>query len=809
MKPYLLILSALVPFIALTLFSCENKEEPETVPAAPPVIVFSESNYTLPAGVPATITGSVTSQTEITSVKFSELQGAVEKPLARVFPGGVSYAFAQVVTPGTATTGFRVTATVNGGLETTETVPISIDVDGPVIPEIVLLPARYEIQSFVNNDVSDASRAGEIWEITETRISAGCDGSAQSYTYNSQTHLLTFGGATYEVDVFGYQGKPAYTFTAGGVVITLITTDSVCPGDDPYTPPTVGDVELDKLYGWATADGGTTGGGNGTTVHHFNDGAKFGDWLLAREKAKSTAPAVVWLSGTFTKEQGTRKSAGSPWYDIKRTSNITIIGTDNFRMQNIGFFLNEATNIIIRNVYIIMPKADNGADGVSMQESHNVWVDHCTFESVNSTKDYEDGSCDITHETYNVTVSWCHYIKSQKSSLVGHSNGASADAKITATFHHNYFDLSNSRHPRVRFGRVHVYNNFFNKVSTYGVGSAYGAKVLVEANYFDGVHLPTDICTYPAKSSGSNLEGSVAGYLFATEDNVYVNKPSNASNPYPFTNVEYKSYNGEKLSTPLTYNDFKPAYEYVVDEAGQLATIVPNGAGVGKLGYHSAPVAVDNGGLGTDPNPDDPDNPDDPGDSGLEVGNDWKKIDVGAAAGVYTLLDDGSISLAGKGKFTSGEQTYVLVYREITGDFTITVRLNSYTPSDKNGNQARAGLLFTSDLAAGTPYVIGGKAGDGKYYVTKPGNSRKELTAPSSSGGNVYLKLERAGNNYQASYSLDGGVTYGDSETGTLDALPAKLYVGLAVNSGDNSATGVAVFSNVKINGNEAPFTED
>ena len=789
----------------LALLSCENKEA-EATPTAP-VIEFSEENYLLTADAPATITGSVTAQTEITSVSFFEVQGTVERLLANVSPSAASYTFAQVVIPGAVTTGFSVVAAVKGGIKTRETVPVAI-VNAPIPPSISLIPARYEIQSFVTNGTPDVSRTGEIWEITETHITAGCGGSAQTYSYNPSSHLLALNGVTYEIDAFTQEQKPVYTFTATGLVITLVMTDNTCSGDDPYTPPTVGVVELDKLYGWATADGGTTGGGNGATVHHFNDGVKFGDWLLAREKAKSTAPAVVWLSGTFTKEQGTRKSAGSPWYDIKRTSNITIIGTDNFRMQNIGFFLNEASNIIIRNVYIIMPKADNGADGISMQESHNVWVDHCTFESVNQTKDYEDGSCDITHETYNVTVSWCHYIKAQKSSLIGHSNGASADAKITATFHHNYFDLSNSRHPRVRFGRVHVYNNFFNKVSTYGVGSAYGAKVLVEANYFDGVHLPTDICTYPAKSSGSNLEGSVAGYLYATDNNVYVNKPSNASNPYPFTNVEYTTYNGNRITPALTYNDFKPAYEYVVDEAGQLAAIVPNGAGTGKLGYRNAPVAVDNGGLGTDPNPDDPD-PDNPDDnSGLEVGNDWKKIDIGAAGGVATIQSDGSLSLAGKGKLESGNQVYALVYREITGDFTITAQLNSYS-TGKTNNQTRAGLLFTSDITAGTPYVISGKAGDGKYYITKSGNSRTELTAPSAQGGNVYLKLERADDTYRASYSLDGGNTYGEAETGSLDALPAKLYVGLAVNSGDNNASATAVFNHVKIDGNEVPFSED
>jgi hypothetical protein len=243
-------------------------------------------------------------------------------------------------------------------------------------------------------------------------------------------------------------------------------------------------------------------------------------------------------------------------------------------------------------------------------------VDHCTFTSLNQTKDYEDGSTDITHGSKNVTVSWCKYVKTQKSCLVGHSNSQSGDAAITATFHHNWFQGSSSRHPRVRFGKVHVYNNFFDGNTTYGVGSAYGAKVLVEYNYFDGVQLPTDICTYPAKESGvSNLQGSVAGYLWATQD-VFVNRPEKAKDPYPLTNIKYTSYNGSTIE-PLTYADFKPSYDYTVTAAADVPSVVRAGAGYGVLGFAEAPVAVNNGGItefdGTDPNPEDPD-PDDPDD---------------------------------------------------------------------------------------------------------------------------------------------------------------------------------------------------
>ena len=400
---------------------------------------------------------------------------------------------------------------------------------------------------------------------------------------------------------------------------------------DCPNPPTVGTVELDKVYGYGA---GVTGGEGATSANvlHFDNGKALQTWLLARtksEKAGDHSPVIIWLSGTFVPTDGRDFSEAHPWFDVKDVSNLSFYGTDKFVMDRIGIFCVRAKNIIIRNINFRQPKANNGADAVSMQECDGVWVDHCTFTSLNQTKDYEDGSTDVTHASKNVTVSWCHYVKTQKSCLVGHSNSASADAAITATFHHNWFDQSNSRHPRVRFGKVHVYNNYYDNNATYGVGSAYGAKVLVEYNYFDGVHLPTDICTYPAKQSGSswvsNLTGSVAGYLYATQD-VYVNKPDNASNPYPFTNVAYTKYGGT-AGTALTYADFKPAYDYVVTPKEDVATVVKAGAGYGKLGWIEAPVAVNNGGITefdgtddnpTDPDPDDPDDPDNPDQPGEE-----------------------------------------------------------------------------------------------------------------------------------------------------------------------------------------------
>lgn len=585
------------------------------------------------------------------------------------------------------------------------------------------------------------------------------------------------------------------------------------PGPDDPTPPVTGNVELDKLYGYAE---GTTGGAAATEaqIHHFNDGKKFGEWLYLREKNKDMSPAIVWLSGTFHKDDGYR--SGKPWFDIKRTGNLSIYGTDDFVMENVGFFINESSNIIIRNIYIKLPKADDGADGISMQESHNVWVDHCTFESLNQTKDYEDGSCDVTHATYNVTVSWCHFIKTQKSCLVGHSSSATGDTNITATFHHNYFDLSSSRHPRVRYGRAHVYNNYYNQVTTYGAGSACGAMVLVEDNYFNGVVLPTDISTYPAKQSGSswvsNLTDKVAGYLYE-RGNIFENKPANAREP--FTNVEYTTYNGAKLPTPYTYEDFKPAYAYIVDDPERLAEIVPSAAGTGKLtGYATAPKEADNGGItggGTGP---DPGTDPEPGPGGSDLGNGWTLLSNGTTAAT-AVCNGGQLTLTACGKFESTTQTFGFVYREVTGNFVATAQVDSFTAL-KETNQALAGLLVTPDVTKASSgdfiHAMAARSLSNFYYSNRTeaaGKGNKgALGAPEVTieGAKPVVRLERADDKFTVSYSLDGGTTFGAEKSVTISGLPEELLIGLAVSSGDGKKTSDAVFSDVKLNGQLLAF---
>ena len=346
---------------------------------------------------------------------------------------------------------------------------------------------------------------------------------------------------------------------------------------------------------------------------------------------------------------------------------------------------------------------------------------------------------------------------------------------------------------------------------------------MVEDNSFEGVKLPTDICTYPAKPSGSswvsNLQGSEAGFLYE-RGNIFNNKPADATSPYPFTNVEYKKYNGEKLTTPLTYDDFKPAYNYIVDPADQIAEIVPSAAGVGKLtDYATAPKEVDNGGIsgggtdpGTDPDPDPGTDPDQPG--GSDLGNGWSLLSNGDAAAVATC-NGGQLTLTAQGKFESGKQVFGIVYREVTGDFVLTAQVESYdTPG--TGNQSLAGVVLTPDAKATETNFVHAIAAQGPsstfYYsnrTTTGSNAGKgTLTAPDAtvSGAKAIVKLERTGNNCSASYSLDGGTTFSKAKTVTIENLPQALHIGIVANSGNTSKTATAIFSNVKLNDQALTF---
>ncbi|KAG2014194.1 pectate lyase B [Coprinopsis cinerea AmutBmut pab1-1] len=224
--------------------------------------------------------------------------------------------------------------------------------------------------------------------------------------------------------------------------------------------------------GFATLNGGTTGGSGGTTTTVST--------LAALTSAVSgDARKTVIISGTISGDTVVRVG-----------SNTSVIGKRGSALVGVGLRVYRASNVIIRNVKISKVKASAG-DAIGVQEASRVWLDHLDLSSDrNSDKDFYDGLLDITHGCTSITVSHSKLYNHWKGSLVGHSdNNASEDQKITVTYAYNYWSNINSRTPSFRFGTGHVFNNFFENVGD-GINTRKGAQLLVENNVFTGTKKP-------------------------------------------------------------------------------------------------------------------------------------------------------------------------------------------------------------------------------------------------------------------------------------------------------------------------------
>lgn len=231
--------------------------------------------------------------------------------------------------------------------------------------------------------------------------------------------------------------------------------------------------------------GGTTGGkGKNSTKVPVRNAKEFLDAICME------GPCIIKVKGKIDLK-GMHKVA----------SDKTIIGVGN-KAAIVGGGIKigpDVSNVIVQNIRF----ADSNDDAITIVKSKNVWIDHCDFR--NAT----DGLVDIKKESDNVTVSWNHFSNHKKTCLLGHNDDHTADVgKLRVTYHHNWFDGTKGRHPRVRFSKLaHVYNNYYLDNKGYGVASTCEANVLVENNYFEGVDLPTRVTQ--ELSPAGNLDPSV------------------------------------------------------------------------------------------------------------------------------------------------------------------------------------------------------------------------------------------------------------------------------------------------------------
>ena len=339
--------------------------------------------------------------------------------------------------------------------------------------------------------------------------------------------------------------------TAVGVVLSMPDEASAATG---------------SATGYATQNGGTTGGAGGQTVR-ATTGTAIHAALCGR--ASSTTPITIEVEGTINhantaKVSGSSCNTAAGVIELKQISNVTIVGVGNGAVfDQLGIHIRESSNIIIQNVTVRNVKksgspTSNGGDAIGMEtDVRNVWVDHTTLEASGGEAEGFDGLFDMKDNTQYVTLSYSVLRNSGRGGLIGSSESDLSNGFVT--FHHNYYENIDSRAPLLRGGTAHIYNNHYVSLNESGINSRAGARAKVDNNYFED---SKDVLgTFYTDAAGY---WQVSGNVF---DNVTWSSPgtdNNPAGPNPQSNTT--------VSIP---------YSYSLDAASCVPDVVSRTAGAG------------------------------------------------------------------------------------------------------------------------------------------------------------------------------------------------------------------------------------
>ncbi|MEU4305863.1 pectate lyase family protein [Streptomyces rochei] len=352
--------------------------------------------------------------------------------------------------------------------------------------------------------------------------------------------------------------------------------------------------------GYATQNGGTTGGAGGQTVR-ATTGTQIHQALCGR--ASSSTPITIQVEGTInhgntTKVSGDSCSTAADRIELKQISNVTIVGVGGGAVfDQLGIHIRESSNIIIQNVTVRNVKksgspTSNGGDAIGMESGvRNVWVDHTTLEASGGESEGYDGLFDMKDDTQYVTLSYSTLRNSGRGGLIGSSESDRSNGYVT--FHHNLYENIDSRAPLLRGGIAHMYNNHYKSLNESGINSRAGAKAKVDNNYFED---SKDVLgTFYTDQVGT---WQVSGNIY---DNVTWSEregDNNPAGPNPTSNTS--------VSIP---------YSYDLDAADCVPSVVSQTAGANKglkvsdgscTPQSPAPTTPPTSPTPTDPGPTDP-----------------------------------------------------------------------------------------------------------------------------------------------------------------------------------------------------------
>jgi uncharacterized protein YjdB len=339
----------------------------------------------------------------------------------------------------------------------------------------------------------------------------------------------------------------------GSAAITVTTADGNKTASCSITV-NIGTTQVNtSMIGYATVEGGTTGGAGGNTIT-ISTLAQLQSWVSSREG--NTTPEIVYINTKIA-------SSDDLVLTIKDGANISIYGVGTSgELQNIGLNIRDYKNVIVRNLKIHEVFYPN--DALTLDACEHVWVDHCEFYSkIGSgiTVDTYDGLLDIKKGSRYVTVSWCYLHDHMKCSLIGHTDNSgqqSTDSQMRITYHHNWFSHTDGRNPSIRFGAIHMFNNYYEEISDYGLAARDGAHAKVENCHYNNVLLSMSTDKFP-------VSGLPNGFI-CQSGNLFTGS----------TGAPVISQTGCDFWNNLPYS-------YTLDPVANVASIVKANCGVGKV----------------------------------------------------------------------------------------------------------------------------------------------------------------------------------------------------------------------------------
>ena len=321
----------------------------------------------------------------------------------------------------------------------------------------------------------------------------------------------------------------------------------------------------------------------------------------AYQKGEDTTPIAFRIIGKVNLSDLDHISSSAEGLQIKGAMmNMTFEGVgDDATVYGFGFLLREAESVEFRN-FAIMRCLDD-AMSLDTDNSH-VWIHNMDlfYGKKGGAADQAkgDGTVDIKGDSKYVTVAYNRFWDNGKASMCGMK---SETGENWITYHHNWFDHSDSRMARVRTMSVHMYNNYYQHNDVYGIGATSGSSIFMESNYFDAVKRPIMSSLQGTDAKGDGTFSGEKGGLIKAYGNVFANKPANFSYvPYAENNTSFDAYEVSDPSEQVpasvktlvggtSYNNFdtNPSlmYAYTADKAEDVPSIVEGFYGAGRLNH--------------------------------------------------------------------------------------------------------------------------------------------------------------------------------------------------------------------------------